>query len=214
VHNIHTCGTVLRTTSPRIRNYADSDGETGTGGNFPLSHAAPRHICMAQVITQPYKLQSQLVRLVTAVMYQVTNLMCSLVYSMSPQHAGIIHNNVAGTARNLLIFRVRPMNQPTIMGVDLCHKRFWCPWFTETRVIRYKPFVSVRNAPFHSERYTINKGSNKTCESNIILPTNIQNLKIHVRNIMWSQTSQWYTNRMKYTWDDKMQPIAVCTVQH
>jgi len=45
-------GTMLRTSSPRIRNYADSDGQTGTGGNFRLSHAAPRHIPTAQVITQ------------------------------------------------------------------------------------------------------------------------------------------------------------------
>jgi len=44
--------TVLRTSSPRIQNYTDSDGETGTGGNFLLSHAAPWHIHMAQVITQ------------------------------------------------------------------------------------------------------------------------------------------------------------------
>jgi len=43
---------VLRTSSPRIRNYTDSDGKTGTGGNFQPSHAAPNHICMAQVIIQ------------------------------------------------------------------------------------------------------------------------------------------------------------------
>ena len=52
-HNMNTLhGTVLRTSSPRIRNYADSDGMTGTGGNFRPSHAAPHHICKAQVITQ------------------------------------------------------------------------------------------------------------------------------------------------------------------
>jgi len=45
-------GTVLRTSSPRIRSYADSDGKTGTGGNFQPSHAASRHIPTAQVITQ------------------------------------------------------------------------------------------------------------------------------------------------------------------
>jgi len=38
------CGTVLRTNSTRIRNYADSDGETATGGNFSLSYGAPRNI--------------------------------------------------------------------------------------------------------------------------------------------------------------------------
>jgi hypothetical protein len=65
---MHTvCGTVLRTSSPTIRNYADSNGDAGTGGNFPLSQADPRHIR-----TQPQKLRSQLVRLVTAVMYHRT----------------------------------------------------------------------------------------------------------------------------------------------
>jgi hypothetical protein len=49
--NMHIlCGTMLRTSSPRIRNYVN-DGETGTGGYFRLSHAAPWHICTAQVIT-------------------------------------------------------------------------------------------------------------------------------------------------------------------
>jgi hypothetical protein len=34
-HNIHTLlGTVLRTSSIRIRNYTDGNGETATGGNF------------------------------------------------------------------------------------------------------------------------------------------------------------------------------------
>ena len=56
-HNMNTLrGTVLRTSPPRIRNYADSDGETGTGGNFRLSRATPRHICSAQVKTQQQKL--------------------------------------------------------------------------------------------------------------------------------------------------------------
>jgi len=41
---------------PRIQNYTDSDGETGTGGNFQLSHAAPRHIRRAQFITEQQKL--------------------------------------------------------------------------------------------------------------------------------------------------------------
>ena len=57
---MHTlCGTVLRTRSPRIRNYADSDGEIGTGGNFRFSTAAPRQINTAYIITQPQKLHSQ-----------------------------------------------------------------------------------------------------------------------------------------------------------
>jgi hypothetical protein len=183
VHNMHTlCGTVLRTSSPRIRNYADSDGETGTGRYFLLSHAAPRHIRMAQVITQSQKLHSQLVGVMTAVMYQVTGLTCYCVYSMGLQPMGIIDNNVAGDTNPLLFFHMQPANQPTIMGVDLCHKMFGRPWFTETRVIRYQPFVSVHNAPFHSECYTTDTGSNKTYENNIILPTNIQYLKIHICN--------------------------------
>jgi len=41
---------------PTIRNYADSYGETGTGGNFRFSIAAPRHIRTGQAITQPQKL--------------------------------------------------------------------------------------------------------------------------------------------------------------
>jgi len=46
-------GTVLRTSSPGIWNYTESDGKTGTGENFRLSHAMPQHIrTIAQVITQ------------------------------------------------------------------------------------------------------------------------------------------------------------------
>jgi len=40
---------------PIIWNYADSYGETGTGGNFLLSTAAPRNIRTGQVTTQPQK---------------------------------------------------------------------------------------------------------------------------------------------------------------
>jgi hypothetical protein len=44
---------VLRTSSPRIWNYAYSDGETGTGGNFlPSPHSVTWHIRTAQVVTQ------------------------------------------------------------------------------------------------------------------------------------------------------------------
>jgi hypothetical protein len=49
------CGTVMRTSSPIIWNYAD-DGETGTLANVTLSHAAPQHIRTVQVVTQPQKL--------------------------------------------------------------------------------------------------------------------------------------------------------------
>jgi hypothetical protein len=188
---MHTlCGTVLRSSSTTIRNHADSDEETGTGGNFPLSHDAPRHIRTAHVITQPQKLHSQLMGLVTAVMYQVTGLMCNFVYGIDLQPASIIHNNLGGDAHRLLFFHVQPTNQPTITGVNLSHKKVGRPWFTETRNIRYQPFVLVQNARFHSECYTIDKRGNKTCVNNFILPTNIQYLKIHVRNLIFSQTSQ------------------------
>jgi hypothetical protein len=102
---------VLRTGSTRIRNYADSDGETGTGGNFPLSHAAPRRIRTAQVVAQPHKLHSQLVGLVTAMMYQVTGLTSSFVYGRGIQPTGIINNNFASDAHHLLIFP--RANRPT-----------------------------------------------------------------------------------------------------
>jgi hypothetical protein len=163
MHNLHTvCGTVLRTSSTRIRNYADNDVETGTGGNFPLSHTSPRHIRTAQVITQPQKLHSQLMGLVIAVMYQAADLTCCFFYGMGLQPAGIIHNNLAGDAHHLLFLHVRPVNQPTITGVDLFHKKCGRPCFTETHVIRYRLFVSVLNARFHSECYPIDKSSNTT----------------------------------------------------
>jgi hypothetical protein len=131
---MHTlCGTVLRTSSTRIQNYADSDGESGTGGNFPLSHAAPRHIRSAQVTAQPQKLHSQSLGFVTAVMNQVTGLTCSFVYGMGLQPVGTIHNNLAGDIHHSIFFHVRPPNQPTITGVDLCHKNVRRSWYTETR---------------------------------------------------------------------------------
>jgi hypothetical protein len=72
---MHTvCGRVLRTSPTTIRNYVDSDGETGANRNFPLSHVAPRHIRTAQVTTQPQQLHSQLLGFVTTVMNQVTGL--------------------------------------------------------------------------------------------------------------------------------------------
>ena len=181
---MHTiCGTVLRTSFTRIRNYADSDGETATGGKFWLSYGAPRNICTVQVITWSQERHSQLVGLVTAVMYQVTGLTCSFVYGLGLQPAGVIHNNLAAYAHHFLHFHVRPANQqPTITGVDLCHKNVRRPWFTETRAIPCQPFILVHNARFHSECYTNHKGSNQTCENNIIPPTNIQCLKIHVHN--------------------------------
>jgi hypothetical protein len=86
----------------------------------------------------------------------------------------------AGDAHHFLFFHVPPTNQqPTIKGVYLRHKNVGRPWFTETRVTRYQPFVSVRNARLHSECYTNVNGSNQKCE-HIIPPNNIQYLKIHV----------------------------------
>ena len=94
------CGIMLRTSSPRFRKYADGDGETGTGGNFRLSYALPRYIRTAQVITQPQKLHSHLMGLLTAVIYQVTGLMRSFFYGMGLQPAGVIHNNLVCDARH------------------------------------------------------------------------------------------------------------------
>jgi len=55
-HNMNTLHiTMLRTSTPKIRNYADRDGKIGTGGNFRRSHAPPCHISTAQVITQLQK---------------------------------------------------------------------------------------------------------------------------------------------------------------
>ena len=142
MHNIHTLrGRVLRTSYFIIVNYADSEGESGIGGNFRLSHAAPRHIRTAHVISHPQKLHSQLVGLVTAVMYQVASLICSLVYGMGLQTAEVIHSNLAGHA-HLLFLHVRHANQPTIMGVYLDHKKVGRPWLTETRVNQYQPCAS------------------------------------------------------------------------
>jgi hypothetical protein len=118
------CGTVLRTSYPRIRNYADRDGETGTRGNFRLSTAGSRQISTAHVITQPQKLHSKLVGLVTAVMYQVAGLTCSSVNGMGLQAAGVIHNNLTGDAHHLF-FHVRPANQPTKTGMGLCRRKVW-----------------------------------------------------------------------------------------
>jgi hypothetical protein len=118
------CVTVLQTSYPRIRNYADRDGETGSGGKFRLSTAGPRQIRTRHVITQPQKLYSQLLRLLTAVMYEVAGLTCSFVHSMGLQMAGVIHNNLASNTNHLLFFHVRTATQPTITHVSLCHKKF------------------------------------------------------------------------------------------
>jgi hypothetical protein len=121
---MHTvCVTVLRTSS------TDSDGETGTGGNVPLSHDSPQHIRMAQVTTQPQKLHTQLVGLITAVMCQLTGGTRSFVYSMGLQPPGIIYNNLDGDTN--LFFHALPPNQSIITGVDLCQEKVGPAQFTK-----------------------------------------------------------------------------------
>ena len=162
--------TELRTSSPRIWNYADSDGETGTGGNFRPSLAAPRQIHTAQGITQE-KLHDR----------------CNVPRDWFHMYFRLWHGSATLGIKQLVIhitLYLSTCNPQTTRcgGVDLCHKNVRHPWFTETRVIRYYTFVSAHNAPFHSECNTNDKSSNKTCENNITPPTNIQYLKIHVRN--------------------------------
>ena len=128
---MHTiCCTVLRTSYFILQNYADSEGESGIGGNLRLSTAAPRHIRTAHVIIHPQKLHSQLMGLVTAAVYQVDGLTCSFVYGMGLQTAEVIHSNLAGHAHHLLFLHVQPANLPTITGVYLCHKKVGHPWFS------------------------------------------------------------------------------------
>jgi len=153
-------GTALRTSSHRIKNYTDSDGETGTGGNCRLSHATPRHICTAHVITQQHKLHDS-----CHVPSDQFNMQFRLQHG-SPTRG----HKPAGNAHHFIFFHAQPADQqPTIMGVDLCQKKFGRPWFTETCVNRYQPFVSVHNDRFHSECYTNDTGSNKAYENKIIL---------------------------------------------
>jgi len=64
------------------------------------------------------------------------------------RHGSTTHGHKqAGDARHFIFFHVRPANQqPTITGVELCHKNVGSPWFTVTRVIRYQPLELVHNA--------------------------------------------------------------------
>ena len=97
----------------------------------------------------------------------------------SPTHV----HKPAGDAHHFILFHVQPANQqPTITSADLCHKNVGRPWFTETRVTQFQPFLVLHNARFHSEYYTNDKGSNQKCQNNNIPPRNTQYLKIHVRN--------------------------------
>jgi hypothetical protein len=196
---------LLRPSSPRISNYAYSDGQTGTGGNFRLSRTMVRHICMAQSYNTTTETTWQLL---------CTKWLVYVAVSFTAQGSPTCGHKPAGDTHHFMFYYVWPANQqPTITGVDLCHKNFGRPWFTETHVIRYQPFALDHYVRFHFESYTSDKHSNKTCEINTIPPTNIQYHKIHVRNWIRSQTSHWYTNRMKWTWGEKMQPTAVHTTQ-
>jgi len=71
------------------------------------------------------------------------------------------HKKAADT-HHFIFFHVQPANQqPTITSADLCHKNVGRPWFTETRVTRFQPFLSVHNARFHSECHTNEKAATK-----------------------------------------------------
>ena len=118
-------GTVLRTSYHKIKNYTDSVGETGTGGNF---FHMPHHGTFVRRTLQHNT------NYMTVVMYKVTGLTCTFVYSMSLQPAGI--NQLV--THTTLYFSTRDQ-QPTIMGVDLCHKNVGHPWFSKTRVTWYQP---------------------------------------------------------------------------
>jgi hypothetical protein len=198
------CGTVLRTSYSRIRNYADRDGEPGTLGNFRLSTAGLRQISTAHFITQPQKLHSQLVGLVTAVMYQVAGLTCSFVNGMGLRAADVIHNNLTGDAQHF--------SPPPLATHQPDHNNGHGP-------LRYKSldaqtFLSVHNSRLHSARYTTGNSYNKTLVNNSFLLTNIQYLNVHALNWIRSQTSQWHTNRMVWTRIDKLLPNAKFKAQH
>jgi hypothetical protein len=198
---MHTvCGTVLRTSSTRIRNYTDSDGQTGTGRKSPLSLAAPQHIRIAQVITQPQKLHSKLVVLVKAVSYRVTGLTCSFVYGMGVQHAVIIHNNLAGDTHPSLFFHMRPANEPTQTGADHNHKNVGRPWFTKHVLFDTNHSVSVHNAPFHSQCHTTHKRTNKTCHNHITYPINIHYLTLQFPYVTEHDRSPHTDTHTQYTY--------------
>jgi hypothetical protein len=67
----------------------------------------------------------------------------------------------------LLFFHVPPANQPTIMGVDLCHKQFGDPW-----VSVYTPVVYILNHTYYIFRHIGAKMfRNKICRENRNMPT-------------------------------------------
>ena len=165
-HNMNTpLGTVLRTSSPRIWNYADSDGETEAGGNFRISLAAPPQIRTAQVITQE-KLHD----------------CCNVPSDWFNVYFRLWHGSPTPGIKQL------------VMHITLCcstcdpQKEVWIfaiKTFNTLGSLRHVSFdinLSYQFITPHSILNDKGKGSNKTCENNIIPPTNIQYIKIHVRN--------------------------------
>ena len=138
-------------------------------------------------------------------MYQVTGLTRSFVYGLGLQPAGVMHNNLAAYAHHFLFFHVRPANQPKKTGVKHWHKKVGRPWFTETRVIWFQPFVPDHNDRLHSECYTIDKG-------------------VKISFSLWIYSTLKFTyvtayDRRSYTeteWNkhDKLQPVTICRIQH
>ena len=125
---MHTlCGTVLRTSSHRIRNYADSNGETGTGGNFRISTAGTRQISTSHVINTATETTFTISG--GRGSCNIPNGRFKLQFRLRPasptgrRH----HNNSAGHVHHLLIFHVRPANpdhnngQIMITGMGISH---------------------------------------------------------------------------------------------
>ena len=127
----------------------------------------------------------------TVVMYQVTGLTCSFVYSMGLQTMGIIQ-----LVTHINFFFPHTTREPADPN-NLSNTNDGRSWFTETRVFLNQAFVLVHNARFHSECYRNYKGSKQTCENNTNSSTNTQYLKFHVRILIRSQNSQRWTNTMK-----------------
>jgi hypothetical protein len=90
-----------------------------------------RHIRMAQVITQQQKLHDS-----CNVPSEHFNVQFRLQHG-SPTRG----HKPAGDAHHFIFFHMQPVNQQPTTGVELFHKVIVRPWFTETRVIRYQPFV-------------------------------------------------------------------------
>jgi hypothetical protein len=126
---MHTvCGTVLRTSSTRIRNYADSGGETGTGRNFST------FTCSATAHSYGVRYNTATETTLTIsgapdscnVPVDRFNVQFSLGMGLQP--AAIIHNNLVGDEHHLF-YHVGLPNQPTT-DVDLCNKKVERPRFT------------------------------------------------------------------------------------